>query len=482
MEEKYRIYPAKLKGQVVPPAALSLACRAIICAAWGAGASGLTIGGGGLARELEIILDGVKALGALWQKDGDRLEIIGCRRSDDRQRWTAKFNEKRDSNLRGASQKDNLADKPLIPCGQYQAAFDLLLPLALVRSGGGRFTGEGDWAGLDLEPYEKAFGGQALFRRQADSRQDKLDIEVQALGQLVPGRFVLPPQVSSSLLSGLLLALPLLKGDSQVCLSEEPVCRQELNMTLWLMAEFGCQVNRQGEREFFVPGRQRYQSRKFIIEGDYGLAAYYLAAAALGQEIEVQGLSGGSLQENRGILDLLARQGKKPCQGPNGGVSFSREQNEQAGPAVANTAAAAAMAGEVIIDCRLWPDLLPPLTLLAALTPGSARIQGPPAKEWKKALKEPEERALLLAIAEELNKLGARIEVQEEGLLVEGVTKLTGGAVVSSRGDCRIALMLALAVSLSEKPAVLERPLAAEGSYPDFWQDYRRLGGRAEAL
>ncbi len=492
MEEKYRIYPAKLKGQVAPPAALSLACRAIICAAWGAGASGLTIGGG-LARELQIILGGVKALGALWQKDGDRLEIIGCRRSDDRQRWAAKFNaradeagggsEQRDGNQRGASQKDNLADKPLIPCGQYQAAFDLLLPLALVRSGGGRFTGEGAWAGLDLEPYEKAFGGQAaVFRRQADSRQDKLDIEVQVLGQLVPGRFVLPPQVSASFLSGLLLALPLLKGDSQVCLSEEPACRQELTMTLRLMAEFGCQVNRQGEREFFVPGRQRYQSRKFIIERDYGLAAYYLAAAALGQEIEVQGLPGGSLQENRVILDLLARQGKKPRQGPNGGVSFGGEQNEQTGPAVANTAAAAPIAGEIIIDCRLWPDLLPPLTLLAALTPGSTRIQGPPAKEWEKALKEPEERPLLLAIAEELNKLGARIEVQEEDLLVEGVTKLTGSATVSSQGDYRIALMLALAASLSEKPAVLEQPLAAEGSYPGFWQDYRSLGGWAEVL
>ncbi len=480
MEEKYRIYPARLKGEVALPAEIDLASRAIICAAWGAGASALTIDAGGLAPDLQRILDGIKALGALWQKEGERLEIIGCRRSDDRNRWADKFNVRKDDQARSGSlqrdklQEDKLKEQmPLIACGDCQAVFDLFLPLALVRSGGGRFTGAGDLAGLDLTPYEKAFSGLAAFRQLGEGRRDALDIEV--TGRLTPGRFLMPEQVSPAFLSGLLLALPLLKGDSQIFMSQETASREAIEMTLRLMAEFGCQVSRRGEREFLIPGRQRYQSRKFIIEGDYSLAACYLAASALGQEIEVQGLAGGSLQENRVILNLLARQGKRPCQGPNGGVSFGEEQKEAGSLPAAN-----GTAGEALVDCRLWPDLLPPLALSAALTPGITRIQGPASKELPGRQKAEEQ--LLFAVAEELNKLGARIEVEGKDLLIQGVTALAGGATVSSRGDCRIALMLALAISLSEQPAILEQPLAAERCYPDFWQDYRRLGGLTEVV
>lgn len=128
-----------------------------------------------------------------------------------------------------------------------------------------------------------------------------------------------------------------------------------------------------------------------------------------------------------------------------------------------------------VIDLSQCPDLGPIITVLASLSRGRTEIVN--AKRLR--IKESDR---ITSMTTELNKLGAKITETKEGMVIEGVDTLKGGATVSAWNDHRVAMALAMAATRCEKPIILEGAESVRKSYPHFWTEYERVGGKIKEV
>ena len=186
-----------------------------------------------------------------------------------------------------------------------------------------------------------------------------------------------------------------------------------------------------------MPGNQTFQARDLTIEADWSQAAFWYAANFLDGEIDIQGLDHGSAQGDRRIaLDYwtLARP------------------------------------GEVELDVSQCPDLVPPLAAIAAGRSGVTRLTHAARLRMKESDR-------LTAVADVLTALGAEVTEGPDSLTLTGRDTLPGGAVVDSHNDHRIAMMAAVAALACEAPVTVTGAECVAKSYPNFWEDYEKLGG-----
>lgn len=177
-------------------------------------------------------------------------------------------------------------------------------------------------------------------------------------------------------------------------------------------------------------------------------------AGTLGSGLKCLDLNARSLQGDRAILDMMLGMGAR--------IYWMDDSLEVLGGPTEG----------MVIDAGQCPDLVPVLAVLASLSKGTTRI----INAGRLRIKESDR---LKATASELNKLGARIQELQEGLLIEGVETLHGGTV-DSWNDHRIAMAMAVASVRCTEPVFLTGAEAVKKSYPHFWQDFCKLGGRAD--
>ena len=123
-----------------------------------------------------------------------------------------------------------------------------------------------------------------------------------------------------------------------------------------------------------------------------------------------------------------------------------------------------------IIDGSQCPDIIPVLTVLAAVTPGETRIINAERLRIKECDR-------LKAISTELNRLGADIEELQDGLIIKGKEKLKGG-IVEGWNDHRIVMSMAVASLVCEEPVIIKGCEAINKSYPHFFEHFKMLGGK----
>ena len=123
-----------------------------------------------------------------------------------------------------------------------------------------------------------------------------------------------------------------------------------------------------------------------------------------------------------------------------------------------------------VIDGSQCPDIIPVVTLVAALSKGTTEI----INAGRLRIKECDR---LNAVTTELNKLGAKITEKQDGLIIEGVEKLQGGVNVWSHKDHRIAMTLSIASTMCDFPIILEDFECVSKSYPQFFEDFKSIGG-----
>ena len=257
---------------------------------------------------------------------------------------------------------------------------------------------------------------------------------------MTAGDYALPGDVSSQFFSGLLLALSLLDGESRVC-AESPIqSRPYIDMTLDSMKRHGVCVT-QGENEFIIPS-QHYTSCGCTVESDWSHAALWLAARELGNDISIHGMDENSVQGDRIFMEYLHTL--------RGG-------------------------GDAALDVSQFPDIAPPLALTAALRPGRCDITHAARLRYKECDR-------LDAVSCVLNALGADVVQREDGLIINGVPQLCGGAAVDCRNDHRIAMMAASAATVCREPVIILGAECVGKSYPDFWRVFKELGGAASAV
>ena len=412
----------KLRGVVKVPPSKSMAHRAIICAALGSGVS--IVENIDYSDDINATIDGMIALGAIIEKDNDKLTIRGA--------------------FHNESNKDTVR---VIDCNESGSTLRFLVPIALLFSGMTKFIGRGNLGKRPLDTYYDIFKEQGIKYSNLDG---KLNLLVK--GSLSSGEYSLPGNISSQFITGLLFTLPLLEGDSKIIITTELESKGYIDLTLSCMKDFGIIIENKDYKEFIIKGNQNYISRNYRVEGDYSQGAFYLSANALGSEIEIADLREDSLQGDKEAIDILERMGvsfnygdKLSCKSPKELVS-------------------------TLIDASQCPDIIPVISLVAALSKGRTEI----INAGRLRIKECDR---LKAVATELNKLGAKIEEKEEGLVIDGVNELEGGIEVWSWKDHRIAMTLAIAATRCKKPIIIKDYDCVAKSYPKFFEDYKKLGG-----
>ena len=321
-------------------------------------------------------------------------------------------------------------DFPSMDCGESGSTLRFLLPVALAVAGGGEFHGRGRLMQRPQEPYFEIF-------REKGIAYSRTDDTLAVMGTLTPGTYRLRGDVSSQFITGLLYALPGLEGDSDIVLTTALESSGYIDMTIDALKQFGVEV-RQTETGWQVPGHQRCRCQDASVEADYSQSAFFYAMAGMGSELTVTGMNPGSRQGDKVILDYAAR-----LDGP----------------------------GEVTLDVRECPDLVPALAARAALRAGeTTHIVGAARLRMKESDR-------LRSTTSVLNAMGAEVLEEPESLTIHGKAILRGGVTVDAWNDHRIAMMAAAAATRCERPVTITGAQCVSKSYPTFWQDYEALGG-----
>lgn len=418
-----KINPSKLKGEVKIPPSKSMAHRAIICAALSDGLC--IIENIDYSDDIIATIDAMNSLGAKIVKHKDYIEVIGAYGSNEKAKETR-----------------------VIDCNESGSTLRFLVPISLLFKGSSKFIGRGNLGKRPLTTYYNIFERQGI---EYSYEEGNLNLVIN--GELKPGTFEVEGNVSSQFITGLLFTLPLLKEGSKIIITTEMESKGYIDLTLRAMSDFGVEIINNNYREFIIKGNQKYNARNYRVEGDYSQAAFFLCADSLGNDVLCKDLDLTSLQGDKEVIDILERMN----------VVFNANDIGVRGTTNGELTS-------TIIDGSQCPDIIPVLTAVAALTKGTTEI----INAGRLRIKECDR---LAAVTSELNKLGAKIIEKEEGLVVTGVEKLKGGVEVWSHKDHRIAMTLAIASTRCEKPIVIKDYECIAKSYPNFFEDFKALGG-----
>ena len=414
---RVRVSPSVLTGRVRVPVSKSAAHRALICSA--------------LAHSSEELLPPNEPLSEDLRATQRALEAL----------LRAEENGK----------------SAVIDCGESGSTLRFLIPVAAALGLRARFTGSGRLPERPLGVY------LSLLPEHGVSCESTGGLPLSVEGRLTPGVYSLPGNVSSQFITGLLLTLPLLGGDSRIELTAPLESAGYVEMTVRILKEFGISVGPE-QNGWSVPGGQTYRARPgFAVERDWSQAAFFLEAAALGGRLELEGLNADSCQGDRAAEALFQTLGAE-TDWENGILTAGPDLKCRDGSS-----------GELHIDAAQIPDLVPALAAAAALFAGHRTVIENAARL---RLKESDR---LSAMAEGLGRLGAKIRELPDGLVIDGVEFLTGGTV-NGCNDHRVVMALTVAALKARGEIEISDAESIRKSYPGFFEDYRKLGGIVHEL
>ena len=413
------IEPSPLKGEIAAIPSKSVAHRMLICAALADGPTTLRIPK--TSDDIDATADCLRALGAAITVNNE------------------------DYIVEPIAQIENI---PLLDCGESGSTLRFLLPVAAAAADRCRFDGHGRLPERPLSDLT-----DAMKEHGVSFDGEKLPFTIG--GRLRGGIYRLPGNVSSQYITGLLLALPLCEEDSVIELTTALESASYIDITLSVLKTFGITVHCERNR-YIIPGKQVFRSPGTLpVEGDWSNAAFFLTAAALNNDIAMTGLNPNSAQGDRKIIALLEQLGAV-TQKDNGRLTLRSDDLKGC-----------------TIDIQDTPDLLPVLSVAAAFAQGKTTF----INAARLRLKESDRLASSAAMIE---NLGGRAEVGEDELTVYG-TGLIGGTVESCN-DHRIAMSAAVAATRCSKPVTILHAEAVKKSYPGFYNDYNKTGGKAHVL
>lgn len=424
-----KVWPGRLSGVVKAPPSKSAAHRALICAALADGVS--VIRGISGSKDMEATIGCMRALGA----DIRKLE------------------NDRDVRIKGIGGRALATDasRPLLDCIESGSTLRFILPVAAALGCACDFTGCGKLPQRPMTPLADEMKKKGIIF-SPDGR-DSLPFSID--GRLQSGIYEIPGNISSQYISGLIFALPLLEGDSEIHIIGNLESASYIALTLQMVRDFGIEIA-ETDYGFSVKGSQSYTAMDMEIEGDYSNAAFWIAAAACGSDLTVTGLRSDSAQGDRKAAPILESAGAA--------VTYGDDSCRIDG---------SSMTG-IDIDCRDIPDIVPILSVAATKATGTTHF----LNAGRLRIKESDR---LAAMADCLTRLGADVSEQEDSLTVTG-GGLRGGCEVSGYNDHRIVMSMAVAALICEEPVVIRGAEAVSKSYPDFFDEYRRLGGRADVI
>ncbi len=394
-----------------------------------------------------------------------------------------------------------------IDCGESGSTYRFFLPIMAALGKPARFIGSGKLPERPMGPMFELLESKGIRCERPVGKSLPLNLS----GALNGGIYEIRGDLSSQYVTGLLLALPLLRADSEIRITTKLESGPYVEMTLDLLDRSGIRVRRT-KQGFFIPGGQIYQGGNHIVEGDYSNAAFHLCAAAIrgkpGTGVTVIGLDPESAQGDKAIVKLLSRFGaeistvelseelsqENGAEPDDGGQDFG---NRRRGRKIAVTVkpGTGPLKG-IEIDAGDIPDLVPVLAATAVYAVGKTVIYN----AGRLRIKESDR---LAAISAGLLRIGAKVREYEDRLEIMGLGErdgsgavpraegrgtapmngsLPGGAAVSAENDHRIAMAMSVAALGCREPVVICGAECVRKSYPNYFEDLKVLGGKTDVI
>lgn len=274
-------------------------------------------------------------------------------------------------------------------------------------------------------------------------------VPITLTGPLKGGAAYVDGSVSSQMLTGMLIALPMAENDTLLTVKDLK-SKPYIDMTLEIMAAFGVSVTHDNYKTFSIKGKQKYRACEYAVEGDWSGASFPLAAAGISGSVKVTNLRSDSKQADMAFLEAL----------------------RSAGATVEQTADWVKVAKNKLnafeFDANECPDLFPPLVSLAANCAGTTKLYGVGRLKHKES-----DRATVLK--DEFTKLGISVVLDGDCMLVTGGP--IKGATMYAHNDHRIAMTAAVAALNADGPMLIENAECIAKSYPGFYEDFASIGG-----
>ena len=378
------IQPRTLRGEIQIIPSKSQAHRLLICAAFADRDTTLICPE--TSRDIEATADCLRALGAEVTRTESGFTVSPIK---------------------------SIPGSATLNCCESGSTLRFLLPIAGALGVDATFLMEGRLPQRPLSPLweEMERMGCILSRPTINT--------IRCQGKLKPGEYIIDGGVSSQFITGLLFATALMEGESHITITGNLESKPYVDMTRQALSLFGAP-------KFHSPGT-------ITVEGDWSNGAFFLAANALGSQLNVRGLNLDSMQGDKAVVEILEQLSK----------------------------------GMPTISARDIPDLVPILAVTAGAKHGAVFTD-----IRRLRLKESDRVASTIAMIEDL---GGKADATEDTLKVFGTGFL--GGTVNSCNDHRIAMAAAIASTVCAKPVTILGADAVNKSYPAFWQEFTRLGG-----
>lgn len=374
---------------------------------------------------------------------------------------------------------------PRFDCRESGSTIRFMIPVAMALKNEAVFAGSGKLPQRPLSPLKEEMerhgcSFEMLAAAKAAGRGVTSEI-CRICGRLQPGKYELAGNISSQFITGLLFALPLLDGDSSLQLTTKLESAGYVDLTLQVLREFGIEIREVRETgsenhliRYEIPGNQIYREPEGLkVEGDWSNAAFWLVAGALGGDIICIGLDPGSTQRDKEIVTVLKKMGAE--------IERQNTVYHICGNGVP-------LHGETVSAAQ-FPDLVPVMAVAMTGANGTSAITNAERLRIKESDR-------LATVYDFLTILGTDIRQTEDGLIIHEnndsndpsgtaahcpAPPLSGGTV-SSHNDHRIAMAAAVASCRADGPVIITGAEAVKKSYPDFFTDFTKLGGKIEIL
>ncbi|MCH5198552.1 MAG: 3-phosphoshikimate 1-carboxyvinyltransferase [Oscillospiraceae bacterium] len=377
-------------GSIKAPPSKSIAHRLIILAALSSGES--TIKNISLSDDIKATLSCIESIGAKYSYSDESLKIIGT---------------------------DKIKVSNVLNCSECGSTLRFFIPICMLSDDKCILTGSEKLLSRPLSVYERICNETGI-RFNNDGKLITVE------GKLKSGKYVVPGNISSQFITGLLFVLPLIDGDSTIEITESIESRPYIDLTIQAQKKFGADINWLNENTLFIKGGQKYFACSTENEGDWSNAAFLYALGA-----EVAGVNKGSLQGDRVCLEHFCSLKEKYCE----------------------------------IDISDCPDLGPILFAYAALNHGG-KFTGTRRLKIKES-----DRAA--AFSEELKKFGVNAIITENEVIIPETKIKAPSQPLFGHNDHRI--VMSLAVICAKTGGCINGAQAVNKSYPQFFEDIKKL-------
>lgn len=349
----------------------------------------------------------------------------------------------------------------IMDCGNSGSTIHFLLPVTATAPGTMVYTGDESLRSRPLGPFIKAIKSWGI---DVWSTQDNGHLPIVIKGTDVTK---LPDRVEvngliSPWASGLILLAPFTGHDVTVDIEDGKLNEASYtDLMIQMMKGFGIEVQGAADHSsFFVKGGQKYHASDCTIPGDIALASFGLVLAAISNShIKYTNCDARVFHPEGKILETMKEMG----------VDLRIDEQAKTIEVFGGKELKA-----VDVDCNDAPDMIPVLSILLAHGNGTSRIYNAEQVHYKECDR--------LEAMGQLSKMGCDVEVTRDGLIIKGVRKLKGNAVLDSYKDHRVMMAFAIAGLAADTPVEITDPGAAAVSYPAFINDIKALGAEMEII